>query len=309
MAQSFRKDRLKLPYNFLDSIVDGCECTHYRETLNPWVSFPELYRNLGERKHLHLRGCIRGKFGNYCAVFKYNPISSPNISEAITEIDTRTSIDSYTYPTTPDNVCPNLPSTETNTLEFHDSPHYVNDSMLIGIVYGMKNPECIVVRPCEPFVWLEALDNCDVFRCNAHETFLDFVCIAFNLIKNREFKVETPFVIKRELTQLIDQQVKSGTGIVGEIPNDKTPLLIGQVPDSSNDAVVWRVWVSLKHKVIRLTYEEAVNRYLDSVEMLTSPTKLQSWLIEWMHSSLMPSPHDEFYHDLAKGASIKNEHF
>ncbi len=278
MAQSLRENRLKLPYNFFDSIVDERECMHYRVALNPWVSSAELYRKLEDRMHIHLWGCVGGKSGNYCAVFAYNAISNPAIREAIIKIDTRT-------------------VTETNTLEAPDSTHDADDSMLIGIVYGTKNPERIVVRLLEYFVWLEALDNCDVFGGNPRKVSLDISLVVINFVKNRELKVETLVVSKRELTQLIDKHVKSGTGIVGEISDDKTPLLVGQVNDPSNDDVVWRFRVRLKRKGVGLTCDEAVNRYLDSVEVLISPAKFQSWLIEWMHTrSRILSLRDEFYH-------------
>jgi hypothetical protein len=299
MTQSLRKIGLEPLDNFFDSIVDERECIHYRATLNPWGSFTELYRDIDARVKIPLWGGVGDKFGNYCAVFVYNAVSNRFIRAAITKIDTRIATDVYSWPFTDEDIRSHSPTAKTHSVETPNSPHDVDDSMLIGIVYGMENPERIVVRPLESIVGLETLDNCDMFRGNPRKVSLDdFVCVAFNLVKNRKFKFETPFVIKRELTQLIDKQVKSGTGIVGEIPNDKTPLFIGQVPDPSNDAVVWRFGVSLKHKVIRLTCEEVGNRYLDSVEMLTSPAKLQSWPIKWMHSSDILSPHDEFYHEV-----------
>ena len=283
MPELFRKIKLELLDNLFDSIVDEHECIHYGATLNPWVSFTELYRNLEVRNHINLWGCIGGKFGNYCAVFGYNAVSNPSIRETTTKIDTCIATSFYGCSLTDDDVCSNSPNTKPHTLEAPDSPHDVDDSMFIGIVYGTKNPERIVVRPLESFVGLGILDNCYMFRGNPGKTSLDFIHVAFNLVKNRKFKVETSIIIKRELTQLIDKQVKSRTGIVGEISDDKTPLLIGQVSDSSNDAVVWQFGGSLKHKEIRLTCDEAVNRYLNSIEVLISPAEFQSWVIEWMH--------------------------
>lgn len=309
MAQSLRENRLELPYNFFDSVVDERECIHYRTTLNPWVSLSELYRNIHARVKIPLWGCVGGKFGNYCMVSVYNTISNRFICAAVTKIDTRTRTNVHGWSFTGEDVCSHSPTTKTHGVETPDSPHNVDDSMLIGIVYGLKNPERIVVRPLDSLVGLETLDNCDVFGGNACKVSLDISCVAINFVKNWELKVGTFFVIKWELTQLIDEQVKSGTGIVGKISDDNTPLLIGQVPDPSNDAVVWWFGVSLKSKDIWLTFDKAANRYLDSIEVLVSVAQFQFWSIEWVHSSLIPSPHDEFYHNLAKGAPIKNEHF
>lgn len=258
---------LELPDNCFDSIVYERECMHYRVALNPWVSFAELYRNLKDRMHhIHLWGCVGGESGNYCAVFVYNAMSNPAIREAITKIDTGTVTGCYTY-----------------TLEAPDSTHDADDSMLIGIVYGTKNPERIVVRLLEYFVRLETLDNCDVFGGNPRKVSLDIPCVVINFVKNRELKSVTLLISNREFTQLIDKQIESGTSIVGEISDDKTPLLIGQVPDPSNDAVVWWFGVSLKHKGIGLTCDKAVNHCVDSIEVLISTTKFQSWPVEGMH--------------------------
>ena len=67
--------RLELPEDFFDSIEDERERVHYRAALDPRATFPELYRQLKVRLHLHLYESSENEPRNYCAVFGYYPVA------------------------------------------------------------------------------------------------------------------------------------------------------------------------------------------------------------------------------------------
>lgn len=279
---------LKFPDHFFDSIVDERACIHYRAALNPWISFAELYRYLKIRIHIHLKGNTRSKFSNYCAVFGYNAIADTLIPKT-TEIDLCSMTNHYLCTSPNHNIAPNFPLSESKTFEFDNSPNNMDDSVFISIVYGLKNPECIIITPIRSFVRLEFLNNCDLFRGNSSKIALDTALIIFDAIEDGEFEIETPFIFDGKLTQLLDKDVKSRTSIMGKIANDKTQLIIGgELAGFSDDDVSWRLGIGLKDKGIWLACDKTIYRFFDSVEVLVCPAKLQPWPIEWMHMLYYP---------------------
>jgi len=287
MIKSLWENVFKLPDNFFDPIVDERECIHYRAALDPRSTFVELYQNLSFRVHvhLHLREHLVGELADYCAVFGYNPIANWRVDNIVADFQGGSLPDElYSARTLKLDVSHSPRAAESKTAKVENSSYNMNDSMLIGVIYGSENTESIVIRPVQSFVRLESLNNCGVFRSDHSKVAIDFTSIFFGRVEDRELKPATASIIGWESAQLVDKQVKRGASVMGEIADDDTQLIVGcDLLHPSNDDIVWWCRVSLKNKGIGLFCDEIINRSLDSIEVLLSPAKLQSWPIEWVH--------------------------
>lgn len=285
MAKLLGEEWGKPPDNFFDPIIDERECIHYRAALNPRTPLTELYRNLSFRMHIHLREVAGGKFGNYCAIFGYNHIASTAVNKIRADIDVRcppTNCDEFTRTT--NRTASSLSRTETSSAKNGNNSYEKDNSMLICVIYGTKHTKRIVINPINSFVRLESLNNCPVFGRDPSKVLLDMASISFWGVEDRELKMPATCIIGRKVAQLVDKQIEHRAGIVGEITNDDTQLIIGRnLLRQSNDDIVWRCWIRLDNKGIGFACDEAINYSLDSIEVLLSPAKLQSWPAEWVH--------------------------
>lgn len=138
----------KLPKDFFDTVEDERECIHYRAALNPRTTFPELYRNLQIRVHVHLRGLRYSQLGDYCAVFGYDPIANCFERKLFAEANSGMATDSHgrSRPNAPNTSEPTRASKAKPT-EIAYSPNYLDDSVFVGVIEVGEKGEGIVLEP------------------------------------------------------------------------------------------------------------------------------------------------------------------
>lgn len=293
MPKLLRESVLKSLDDFFDSIVDERECIHYRASLDPRVTFSELYRNLRFRVHvhLHLRRYPLGELTDYCAVFGYNPITNPSVNDNAIHFHGGTLHKSYPARTYDVDVSDSSGATEKQTEITDNGSYNMDDSMLVGVIYGSEDSERITIRPIRSFVRLEALNNCDVFTRDQSKIAFDFNSIPFlpidRLVGVTDGELKStpmPFIVEMNGTQLVDEQVKGRTSVMGKVANNDTHFLAGcDLFRPSDDDMAWWFHVSLNSNGVGLAVDKLINRSLDRIEVLLCPAKLQSWPVEWMH--------------------------
>ena len=211
MPKSLRKNGLKPPDNFFDPIVDERECIHHRAALDPRTAFVELYRNLSYRVYVHLQGHAGGELSNYCAVFGYNPITNANVAKLVAEVGPPSLRNHHAenrtarYKKVPFKLSGTVKINPTKT---GNGSYEMDDSMLIGIIYGAEKSKSILIKPIHSFVRLEPLNNCGVFRSDHSKVAFSILSISFGGVEDGELKIEKAAIIRRKFAQLTDEQVK-----------------------------------------------------------------------------------------------------
>lgn len=212
------------------------------------------------------------------------------------------------------------PKKSSNLTTTHRSKQNWDEPMFIGIIQFTKEKKRAMQIPMPSFVWLKSLNAYPISPMDTFKTPRAFplftpkaICPFSSTSTNIEYWEGRINGGSRcfQQSKLPSQEVERRTQVVGDFTDYNAPLF-GKFGRASlyYNRIVSSLFIEFgSSNDIGILCEEPFRIFLQGYELCFCPLDLSSWPIEWMHSSLIPSPHDEFYHDLAKGASIENEHF
>jgi len=264
---------LEIPDNFFDSIIDERKCIHYRASLNPRITFPELYRESKIRIHLHLLGIGNGQFGDYCAIFGYYPIPDFSPCKTITQIETIFSSNAGAiFKNDPSQITRTI---EDETVQVTNGTNQQDISVFVTVIDTPEYSESIPTFPLPSLVRLAPLNQCPVFGIDASKVSIFTIGILTRAIRDREIQMPTSVIRRRQLTELVNQEIKSGASIVGEITDNTTPLDGGRMIDFSLQSIIRWLRVGLEREGIGVRLLKPVDFELEGIEMLLCPSEFQ----------------------------------
>jgi len=281
---------LKLPHDFFDTIEDERERIHYRASLNPRATFPELHRNLNVRLHVHLRGMPNSQFGNYCVVFGYHAITDASIREISSKIDPGTVSDIYGRSGTNEYVAAKSPpATELDPSESDHCANHMDKSVFISVIDIAEEPEGVSVESFRSVVRLEPLDNCFVGDGDPPQIAIFGIDVPWHPIasqfsvKDWKLQPESSAVVCGQIAELGNEKVKGGASIMSKISDDGAPFQARPTLDISHQNIVRGLRLRLQGKGIRIRLDKPLDSRVQGIEVLLCPAKLQSWPIQGVH--------------------------
>jgi hypothetical protein len=254
------KEAFKAGDDVLDTYEDVRQRRYEWHSLNGVASLAELYErgNLVVHAHIGIRASLdEDEVGYWCALFE----ACPYVNVDITEVE-----------------APHLVKSE--SLHFEYGADGLDDSVLVGVVNVMKQPQEVGYRLVPSAVRLEPLDECYVTRRE--------------ILGKPESSFSAPIVITGggdgegqlivghrglEQRQLPNQLIKGGPQVVRDIPDDYAPLLRRVGENVSPEDALVGLTVVIRHNSVRLIVSEALHSLLEGFEVRVRPVELETWTI------------------------------
>lgn len=268
MTASLDKLRRETLDNFRDLIGDRAKGRNYWKALYRDASLPERHARGEVRLHLH----VQRSLGDFCAVFQHFPPVADN-DLGIVRLP-----------------CRNEPE------RLRPRRNYLNHAVLVRIVQFCEQEQGIPSSPTPSFVWLQALDDCLMFRAKTLDHVASANCeltpspiLGFTALEYRKLGSRCGCV-RIEQRQLPSQVVQRGAQIVCDLADGDPPLQrrgpdftssvdllrLSRIEFRGDNLVVWRV-------------PERLLGVLECADLLYCTPYLESWAIERVgHGASVP---------------------
>jgi len=284
--------RLELPEDFFDSIEDERERVHYRAALDPRATFPELYRQLKVRLHLHLYESSENEPRNYCAVFGYYPVAHGGKADLISKVNAAARA-TEPHASLPDHdIAADTSGTDQRDASVApDGTDNLNEAVLVGIVEVGQESEGVVLESIPSVIRLIALNDCPMVGLDSGEVALFGLGVAAESaislppVENRKLKAESFVVIGGQRTQLVDEKIERGARVMREVAGNHAPMRGWPLIDLAAQDILGRLRIRLYDKGIGISSKESVDLVFEQIEMFLSPAKFQAWPREISHGA------------------------
>lgn len=259
MADSQLEETLEAGNDALDMRDDVQERRYEWHVLNSRASLVELYVRGNFRVHVHIgiRGRLdEGEVGYWCAVFE----ALPSVDVHVVEVET-----------------PHVAKSE--SLHGEHGANGLDDSVLIGVVNVVKQPQEVGFRLVPSTVRLKPLDECFLTRGEVLDESTSVVPIT---IRGGGDGKGCSVVRRRGLQQrqLPNELVESRPQIVHDIPDDDAPVLGRVVKNLGPKDALLGLTVVIRDHSVGVSVDESLNSFLKGFEVHIRPANLESRAIE-----------------------------
>ena len=223
-------------------------------SLNGRTSLAELYVEGEIRVHLHMCVAARldeGEIGDWCAVFEARPCVDIHVLRH-----------------------ESLHVTESKPLETQDGADRLDDSVFVGVVNVLEQPQEVGFRLIPSTIRLQPFDECFLTRRKVLDESPPIVPILITSGKDGKGRSVVGSGGLKE-RQLPNDLVESRAQVVGDVPDDDAPLLRrGCVNLSPQNALVC-ISVIVRENSVGVSLKEPLNLFLKGFEVHIRPTNLE----------------------------------